>query len=119
MKAKRTRGKTIFDEAGIAHLRFLAAERLSAPEIAEALGSTRGSVYTMCSRYRIPLGDDNVEHIKLLPRIMELIAAEAKRRDISRNKLIARIAAVVAKDDLFDAVLGTPADTPSAGRHAE
>jgi hypothetical protein len=110
MKRPNTRG--MFDEAGVTHLRFLANCNLMPAEIAMAMGCAPGTVYTMCARYHITLGDPNVMHVPLRAEINNLIRIEAERRNVSRSRLLARILTIIATDNLFNAVLGAPATAP-------
>jgi hypothetical protein len=113
---KNGRGPTVFDEAGVAHLRFLARNNLTAPEIAEALGTTTQSIHTVCSRYRIQIGDDNALLVTLPPKIMARIRDEARRRGMARHDLLRRLAIAIATDDLFRAVLPGPGRPPNEER---
>jgi hypothetical protein len=107
-RAKRPNRRGMFDEAGVAHLRYLAACNLMPAEIASAMGCATGTVYTMAARYHITLGDPNVVHVPLRPPIVDRLRAEAERRNVERSRLLQRIITIIATEDLFNAVLGDP-----------
>ena len=101
---KRTTPPTIFDAPGVDHLRHLAGCSLTTPEIAEP-HAARCTIRTMCARYGVPIGDDNVALVILPPAIMKRLRHEAKQRHMARSKLLSRLLTIVATDNLFDAVL--------------
>lgn len=102
---------------------------LRAEAIAKKLGTTPQSLYVACSQNGISLrkscdrvkrriaftGDDGTPSAKdgflvvaLSLGVRLSVSKEAQRREIAPEQLIKRLFTIIAQDDLYDAVLGTP-----------
>jgi DNA-binding NarL/FixJ family response regulator len=103
------RGPTVFTHEAVAIMRRMAAAGSTAPEIAKAIGAKPSSVSVMCNRYQIKLGMTRHVGASVSLQTRQALIQEAKRRGHQGvGPLIRRILATVAKDKLFDAVLGEP-----------
>jgi len=108
---------------------------LRADAIAKKLGTTPQSLYVACSQNGISLrkscdrvkrriafiheeagaAKDNFVVVPLSLGVRLSLSNEAKRREITPDQLIKRLFSIVAQDDLYDAVLGTPRRKETCG----
>lgn len=80
---------------------------LRLPQIAEILGTTRGSLEQMCIRERISMrqkSERSLEHL-LTARQWKGLLAEADRRGVPVMQLVIALIGIIVDDDMFDAVL--------------
>lgn len=112
------RGPTVFTHEAMAIMRRMAAAGSTAPEIAKAIGAKPSSVSVMCNRYQIQLGMTRHVGASVSLQTRQALIQEAKRRGHKGvGPLVRRILATVAKDKLFDAVLGEPGERRRGARN--
>lgn len=79
----------------------------TAPDIADALGTTENSLRATCSKYNISLRPAHAVFRGALSSAQwVVIQQEAARRGMSVWELTAAVVSAVANDNLFSAVLG-------------
>jgi len=98
----------VFTAKAMATMRRMAREGHSPAEIAEAIGSTPSSVSYVGNRYGISFGENDGMLIRLGKGARLALTEEAARRNHSVPRLITVLLNVIARDDLFVAVLGRP-----------
>jgi hypothetical protein len=99
-----TSKQKVFTAKAMTTLRKMAPHHAPA-EIAAAIGSTPWSVRATANRYGIPFGcHDLVIHLGENAR--NALIAEATLRNMSAAKLAERLLTIIARDNLFLAVLG-------------
>jgi len=127
----------IFTPEALVSIPVMVESGLRAAEIAERLGTTPKSLRVVCSRNGIPLRksfngmkrkvvfanttseagrDDNVVTVALPPSVRLSLSREAQRRETLPQRLIERLFGIIAQDELYDAVLGTPPRKEAARR---
>jgi hypothetical protein len=98
--------KRVFTEENMVIVRRMAADHFSAPEIAMAIGSTAASVNTMCAREGIHLGrvGDCFLGGPATKETRAAFNAYAARRGTTARQVTQHLLAIIASDDLFDAI---------------
>jgi hypothetical protein len=116
----RRRRSHIFTPAAIEILRRMANEGKSAPEIADAIGSTAASVRVRCCQLKIKLAQGartdvpraqhrNVQEQKLIvgmpPAVYTALAQKAAGMRKSTDELVGMLLEAVVSSDIYEAVL--------------
>lgn len=99
--------KRIFTDEVLESIPRWVDEGLSRDEIAQKIGTTVSSLVTCCSQYQISL-----KHMPPVPmgvevpyRTAKVWMRKARSLGLTTDELIKRVLVVVAKDDLFKAVI--------------
>jgi len=109
----RKRQQKKFDQSVLNEIRQLVSEGVSAREIAMKIGTTIGSLRVICSRHGITLRRQRDlesrapnEVLRIPTETFVAFQAAAKLRKRPLKDLVSAVLDTVAKENLFEAVLG-------------
>ncbi len=96
---------TVFTPEVLERVGKMRAEGRTSRQIADAVGSTAGSVRQTLRRKRMKLPQDHKVEFRIGTATKEILCAEAERRGMKVRSLVRKILLTVAKDSLFAAIL--------------